>query len=84
MGYIPTPEPEVKIPMPSKYGSPHCPSCGYRCGCCCHCYCQTPCPSPDIDGDCDCDNSCHGGHEPWDCYDFTTRYRWAKAKAERG
>lgn len=77
-----SPEPEVKRPFPAKYGDPGCPSCGYRCGCCCHCECQTPCPVPDEDGDCVCDSRCHGGHEPWDCCQWSTRYSWAKAKAK--
>lgn len=78
------PEPDVPVPY-RKYGMPSCPSdyCGYACTCCCHCSCQTPCPAPDADGDCDCDDTCHGGHDPWDCADAITRYRWAKDKAER-
>lgn len=77
-----TKEPDVPVPMPMRYGSPYCPSCGYKCGCCCICDCQTPCPTPDEDGDCmDYDHGCHGGHEPWDCHYFTTRYYWAKAKS---
>jgi hypothetical protein len=69
-------EPDVQVPMPTRYGSPPCPSCGYRCGCCCLCDCQTPCPAPDEDGDCDCDQQCHGGHQPWDCRSWRTRYAW--------
>lgn len=80
-----SPEPDVPVPFPLRYGSPACPNewCGYRCGCCCSCSCQTPCPTPDRDGDCDCAASCHGGHEPWGCADFVTRYDWAKAKSAR-
>ena len=61
-----------------KYLAPGCPLCGYRCGCCCICDCQTPCPNPD--GDCVCEIPCHGGHEPWDCHAWRTRYEWAKSK----
>lgn len=82
--YVATPEPDVSVPMPSRGGSPYCPACGYSCGCCCYDECQTPCPAPDEDGYCDCvKKSCHGGHEPWDCQNFSTRYRWALAKSER-
>jgi len=75
-------EPEVPVPMPAKYGSPFCPACGYRCGCCCHCSCQTPCENLD-DGYCDCRPACHGGHEPWDCNEWSVRYNWAKEKSLR-
>lgn len=67
----------AKIPMVL---TPFCPACGYRCGCCCHDWCQTPCPSPDSDGECNCDQSCHGGHEPWDCHDWSTRFNWARER----
>lgn len=81
-----TPEPDVLVPLP-QYGTPACPVdwCGYKCGCCCHCNCQTPCPTPDVDGDCPHTDGheCHGGHEPWDCANFITRYYWAKAKSDR-
>ena len=78
-------EPEVSVPMPAKYGSPACPICGYRCGCCCYCSCQD---APDYDEDDDeygyrpamCYSS---DHEPWDCAEFSVRYRWAKEKSER-
>lgn len=73
--------PDVPVPFPARYGSPPCPACGYRCGCCCNCPCQTPCPNPDEDGFCDCEVSCHGGHEPWECLSWSTRYGWAKAKS---
>lgn len=78
-------EPEVATPLPIRGGAPPCPACGYRCGCCCHHECQTlhQCPTPDADGDCDCRETCHGGHEPWDCWDFCTRYGWAKEKSAR-
>jgi hypothetical protein len=80
-------EPDVPVPFPSKYGTPACPAkwCGYKCGCCCHCICQTPCPEPneDIDFEPWCSHDCHGGHEPWDCEAWATRYTWAKAKSER-
>ena len=76
-------EPDVPVPMPAKYGAPFCPLCGYKCGCCCGCDCQTPCPTPDEDGDCCCTEACHGGHEPWDCRDWGTRYGWASAKSAR-
>ena len=76
MGEGMTPEPKV----PPKGGVLGCPSCGYGCACCCHCDCQTPCPEPDDDGDC-LDHDCHGGHEPWECLNWSTRYRWAKWKA---
>lgn len=81
-------EPEVSVPMPAKYGAPYCPACGYKCGCCCFCSCQTPCPNPEIwdedeDPSCECRPACHGGHEPWDCNDWGTRYNWAKNKSER-
>ena len=78
-----TPEPDVQVPMPTRYGAPGCPVCGYLCGCCCHCECQSPCPTPDEDGDCDCPEDCHGGHEPWDCSAWVTRYHWACAKSAR-
>jgi hypothetical protein len=78
-------EPDVPVPFPKYYGAPYCPSCGYKCGCCCHCICQTPCPEPysEEDGDEWCPHDCHGGHEPWDCEAWSTRYTWAKAKSER-
>lgn len=75
-------EPEIEVPMPAKYGAPYCPSCGYKCGCCCICRCQTECQEL-IEDFCECASPCHGGHEPWDCYDWSTRYRWAKDKSER-
>jgi hypothetical protein len=25
---------------------------------------------------------CHGGHEPWDCLNWSVRYLWAKEKSE--
>jgi hypothetical protein len=82
-----TPEPDVEVPFPSNYGTPACPNdfCGYKCGCCCQCNCQTPCPDLDVDGDCPHTegHDCHGGHEPWDCENWTTRYYWAKAKSDR-
>lgn len=80
-------EPGVDVPFPSKYGSPYCPSCGYKCGCCCYCSCQTDCPNPDVDeyGDeyCECKPRCHGGHEPWECWEWSVRYNWAKNKSEQ-
>lgn len=76
-------EPDVPVPMPSRYGSPACPVCGYRCGCCCHCVCQTPCDEPDEDDFCEHRPPCHGGHEPWDCNNWSVRYDWAKNKSER-
>lgn len=75
-------EPDVPVPMPAKYGAPYCPSCGYKCGCCCFCKCQTECDKLDEEGYCDCPAVCHGGHEPWDCNNWSTRYRWAKNKSE--
>lgn len=80
--YVPSPEPIVTTPLLCHGGVPACPFCGYRCGCCCFHGCQTPCPTPDEDGNCSCDLSCHGGHEPWDCGDFSIRYDWARRKAE--
>ena len=79
-------EPEVPVPMPAKYGAPYCPFCGYKCGCCCICECQTECNNLESYGDeeyCDCSPACHGGHEPWDCGNWATRYRWAKDKSEQ-
>src|SRR5690606_28128206 len=81
--YVPSLEPTVPVPLPAHGGAPPCPVCGYSCGCCCYHDCQTPCMAPDSDGDCDCGASCHGGHKPWDCLAFGTRYSWAKAKADR-
>lgn len=80
-----TVEPDVPVPFPMRGGTPPCPVswCGYRCGCCCPHSCQTDCPTPDSEGDCCCTEPCHGGHEPWDCHNFSTRYRWAKAKSDR-
>lgn len=75
-------EPTVSVPLPVHGGAPACPVCGYCCGCNCFDACQTPCPAPDEDGDCACGQSCHGGHEPWDCADFATRYDWALAKSK--
>ena len=77
-------EPVVKAGKHDRYLAPRCPLCGFRCGCCCFCDCQTPCPNPNGDGGCDCDcdyySRHHGGHEPWDCGDWKTRYDWAKSK----
>lgn len=82
-------EPDVEVPFPSKYGAPYCPNCGYRCGCCCMCKCQTPCTDPNVDAEmyeedwCECMPRCHGGHEPWECGEWSVRYVWAKEKSER-
>ena len=78
-------KPVITLPLPRHGGAPSCPMpwCGYRCGCCCNDVCQTPCPTPDQDGDCDCRESCHGGHEPWDCGSFSVRYDWVLGEADR-
>ena len=70
---------EPMVEAGERYLAPGCPSCGYRCGCCCFCECQTTCPQPDENGDCP-HTACHGGHEPWDCRGWRTRYEWAKSK----
>lgn len=79
-------EPDVPVPWPSGgyggLGIPSCPACGYSCGCCCQCSCQTLCPTHE-NGYCDCFEDCHGGHEPWDCEHWSTRYNWAHAKSAR-
>lgn len=79
-------EPDVPVPWPSGgyggLGIPSCPACGYSCGCCCQCSCQTLCPTHE-NGYCDCFEDCHGGHEPWDCEHWATRYNWAHAKSAR-